>query len=414
MRNRFARWGVWGGGALLALALGLVLAGGVSAAGPFGGNPSPVVVTGASVPALQGVPASSLYVYIYQGGNFAQIPYQIDHVVAGTYTSGSAFNLGAADEIAFMAEDMGAQATAEQVKGALPINNTWYEIQVTDPIHTSYQGWIYLVASSTLTKTFTDTYVHYDAANHRIVGGTYSLGLATTFPGFDYLALNGGDNVLDRTKIRLETILGTQTEEALGTLPVNLLVDGPVRVILKGANSIASMDFMGFRAVVVSTLAAEIPFGVSAIRLSTDFNATANGSKFYNDLIPAGVVVDGSADTITPTPLSPWWEVSGSTGTVLQVADTSQVGGTQTNYYKDDATIDLNDTGDKKSYSDVGYRVEGPNAKSTYRTTMTMLGPNLRNMGSTIMAYLAQPLQVSATMQQGPQPYRVLLPIIIK
>ena len=392
--------------------LGLALVGRISADGvtprSIDRNLEPVVLTGGNLPLLQGTPVDFLFAYALRDGIYQQIPFQVDHVTSvGVYTTRLGGSLGPTDEIVFMASDLGDLSYPVQITESLPISSTWYQIEVTDSLSPTLKGWAYIVRSSSLTKTFTQTYASFDAATNQITASRYVLGFASSHPGLGYLALNGsGVDILDRTKIRLETYLGTFTEDFLGPQPIDLIKDGPVRVIARGGTII------GYSSMFHSAISTTLPAGVTGVRLSTDFNVNAAPSTFYNANTPAGVTVDGSPDTIAPSPLSPWWEVAGGTGTLVQVGDFSLAGGTQTNYYKDDDMIDPTDTGDQKSYGDTGLRVDVPNPTVVYQMTYFVLPADQPNVGARYGAYVAQPLQVTTTAQG--RLHHTYLPIVIR
>ena len=398
---------------LVGMALvGLALVGRVSADGvtprSIGRNLEPVVVTGGDLPLLQGAPVDSLFAYAHRDGIYQQIPFQVDHVgSAGVYMTSLDDSLGPADEIVFMSSDLGDLPSPVQITNSLPISPTWYQIEVTDSLSPTLKGWAYIVRSSSLTKTFTQTYASFDSATNQITASHYVLGFASGHPGFGYLALNGSwVDILDRTKIRLQTYLGTLTEDFIGPQPIDLIKDGPVRVIARGGAVIGYSSM--FHTVISSTL----PAGVTGARFSTDFNVNAAPSTFYNANTPAGVTVDGSPDTMAPSPLSPWWEVAGGTGSLVQVGDSSLAGGTQTNYYKDDDTIEPTDTGDHKSYGDTGVRVDVPNPTVVYQMTYFVLPADQPNVGARYATYVAHPLQVTTTAQG--QLHHIYLPIVIR
>jgi hypothetical protein len=408
--NLLRRWALPGALALVALS-GLALLGRASADGvtprSITRDLEPVVVRGADLPFLQSSPADSLFVYAFHGGSWKQIPFQVDLVVSGVYTSTVDGSLGPTDEIVFMASDLGDNPSPVQITVSLPISPTWYQIEVTDSLSPTLKGWAYIVRSSGLTKTFTQTYAVFDALSTQITTTDYALGFALTHPGFDYLALNGSKvDILDRTKIRVHTPLGTFTEEDIAPAPIGLTKNGPVRVIIGGGGII------GYRSVLHTSVGYSLSSLVTAARFSTDFSVNAVPSTFYNANTPAGAPIDGSPDLVGVTPLSPWWEVAGLTGTVVQVADASLVGGTQTNYYKDDETIDPFDTGDGKSYGDTGIRVDSPNLTVVYQSALIMLPPAQPSLGAMYAAYLAHPLQITA-VAQGELP-SVYLPIVIR
>ena len=280
----------------------------------------PIILIGSDVPLLRGAPTDEIFVYAYGAGALRQIPFQVDQVTyEDGYTSTVGDPLGSMDEILFMASDLGARVPALTIQSTLPISPTWYQIEVTDPLSPTVKGWAYVVRSSTLAETFGAGYVSFDEPSRQIRSSQYALGFATTHPGYDYLALNGsGIDILDRTKLRLETALGTVTEETLGSLPIDLIKNGPVRVIARQGAVI------GYRGLILTVLSDTLPVGVTTARASTDFSAAAAPSIFYNANTPAGVTIDGQPDLVAATPLSRWWQVTGASGTLLLAMDTSQ------------------------------------------------------------------------------------------
>jgi hypothetical protein len=368
----------------------------------------PVIVTGAAVSALVHFPVDQLFVYAYSGSAWKQIPSQVDEITAtGDYTTTEDGLLDANDEIVFMAKDLGDQAPeSTPITGSLTVSPGWYELQVTDPINPAHTGWAYLVHSRVLTQTFAADYVNFDPATHRINGETYSLGFATPHAWADYLTLgNSGVNILDRTKIRF----GPFTEEVLPSLPDNLIKDGPVRAILRGGKVLA------YGSMASLTTAVSLPQGLTgSIRLSTDFNAAATGALYYNAVVPAGVTVDGDPDTVPATPLSPWWQLSTNTGTLIQVQDAASLGGTQSNYYVDNATFDSSDTGDHRHYGDTGISIQNPNPAFTYIFVLYVLLGTQPNVGATYEAFFTHPLSAMTVVHGDPRPEKIYLPVIEK
>ncbi|MEA3406972.1 MAG: hypothetical protein U9R48_02685 [Chloroflexota bacterium] len=372
----------------------------------------PVLVTGSELPMLQGAPADSLFVYRYWEGGWEQIPFQVDRVVGGVYTDTEG-PLGPEDEIALMASDLGDLPSPVDITSTLDISPTWYQIEVTDPLTPTHKGWAYVVRSSNLTQTFTQTYASFDAENNRITADRYVLGFAEGHPIFEYFALNNSDvDILDRTKIRAQTLFGPMTENDI-PVDVSLVKDGPVRVI---AVQGAVIEYIGYPGLIQTGLAYDlstIPFGVESVRLSMDFNSNVVTSTFYNtNTLAGGVTIDGNDDPVALTPVSTWWQVSGETGTLVQVADLSGVGGTKTNYYKDDDALDDKDTGDQRSYGDTGIEVISPRGNIVYSSQYAILPPNQPNLGSDGVDRLLQPLQVETTM--GGPVVHLYLPVVMK
>lgn len=375
----------------------------------------PVIITGATVPVFNGRPLNQLFAYRFAGGVWQQIPAQVDEVTAsGAYTTTEDALLDADDEIVFMTKDLGDQAPGDpRTAEGFPDVAIWYELEVTDPISPTQKGWAYLIHSSELTQTFTADYVSFNTTLHRINGTSYSLGFGTTHPAFEYLALGRSSvDILDRTKIRLYCsvpLICPITEDKLRPLPDNLIKDGPVRVIVRGGRGLAYHSLVSW-----TTSYVNIPLFAGDMRFTTDFTPAVSGTTFYNAAVPAGVTVDGITDTVAAEPFSPWWQLSTGMGTAIQVADTSPIGGNQTNYYVDDATWDSSDTGDRRHYGDTGIHITSPNLSFTYTFAIYFLPGSQPNVGETYAAYFSQPLVVTAQLQELELPVKVYLPTIQK
>jgi pimeloyl-ACP methyl ester carboxylesterase len=357
----------------------------------------PVILTGRAVAALTSLPADELIVYAHSGGGWTQIPFQVDEVTAaGAYTTTEDGLLDANDEIVFMARDLGDRAPPNVSPTAkLPISPGWYEIEVIDPLSPTLKGWAYLVHSSVLTPSVTADYVDFAPAFHRINAADYGLGFGVTHTGMDYLTLgSGGMEILDRTKTRLDCgipFICPITEETMSPLPDDLIKDGPVRVIARGGQVLA----YGSMARWSSTY--DVPWFLwGSVRISTDFNEAATGAVYYSAVVTEGVTVDGITDTIPTGHLSAWWQLSTDTGTLIHVADTSSIGGIQSNYYVDNAEWDASDTGDRRHYGDTGVRIDAPRLSFTYTATAYFLQDLQPNVGSTYEAFSSHPLLATA------------------
>ncbi|MGD2179466.1 MAG: Ig-like domain-containing protein, partial [Anaerolineae bacterium] len=387
----------------LAMANGMTTASVLESTESLSRDLEPVIITGTALSAFAGVPVDQLFIYTHAEGTWGQIPFQVDERTAtGSYTTTEDGLLDDNDEIVLMAMDLGDAASREEVlTSTLPISETWYEIAVTDPLSPTKRGWAYLFRSSLLTPTATSDYVDFDAAEHRIRGQGYSLGFGTTHPLFEYLALSGGDvDILDRNKIRLYSQIGLlppQTEEFLGPFPDDLIKDGPVRVIVRGGNGRAYGSMVWWDLSIP-----QLPPGYrKALRFSTDFSESASGSILYNAVVTDGVTVDGINEAVPTIPLSPWWQLSTESGTLVLVGDSSSIGGDQVNYYLDDLAVDPEDTGDQRSYGDVGVYVEDPNLAFTYTFALYSLPGAQTNVGAVYEDYFEQPLSVGVS-REGP------------
>jgi hypothetical protein len=373
----------------------------------------PVIVTGEALEAIAGAPVDHVYVYAYDGEEWSQIPFQVDEVTEeGAYVAEEDGLLDANDEVVFMAADLGEQT--DSVPPGLPITGepvSWYELQVGDPLDDEQAGWAYLVVSEDLAREFNENYVTYNAALQRIEGSTYTIGLATTHPGFDHLTVGDSDiNILDRTKARVRVGNLTLTEEDLEPTPPGLVKDGPVRVILRDGASAAYASLLDWQ-ITVNFRVPIVPIGV---RFSTDFRPEVAGATLYNAAVPEGVLVDGVPDEVPPLPRSPWWQLVAATGTVIQVSDPAPIGGEQINYYVDDSTIDPEDTGDQRRYGDVGIISRNANRSFTYDYNMYFSPDQLPNVGAQYQSYYTTPLTVTATrLEAAPTPV-IYLPVVFR
>jgi len=372
----------------------------------------PVIVTGAAINAFAGVPVGQLFVYAYTDGIWTQIPAQVDEVTAtGAYTDTEDSLLDANDEVVFMAVDMGDQAPADpHSTEGFPIVARWYEIEVTDPISPTHKGWAYLVRSTVLTPTFAADYVSFDSFLHRINGVTYHLGYATPRPWMDYLTLGDGMvDILDRApKSRLCFGIVCLPESLSPNLQDDLIKDGPVRLIVRNGRVLAHGAMASWTIPVPDT------GGASSMRFSVDFSPAASGATYYNAVVPAGVTVDGITDTVAAEPLSLWWQFSTSDGAMIQVADTTSMGGTQYNYYVDNSELDWLDTGDRLHYGDTGVYIADPNQSFTYTFTIYFLPGSQPNLGETYAAYFSRPLSATAQLHRLELPMKVYLPVVFR
>ncbi|MBC8263636.1 MAG: hypothetical protein H8E47_05870 [Anaerolineales bacterium] len=372
----------------------------------------PVIVTGAAISAFAGTPVDQLFVYAYTDGVWTQIPAQVDEVTAtGAYTDTEDSLLDANDEVVFMAVDLGDQAPADPHSAdGFPTVARWYEIEVTDPLSPTRKGWAYLVHSASLAPTFTADYVSFDPSLHRINGVTYHLGYATPRPWMDYLTLGDGIvDILDRApKSRLCFGLVCLPESLSPNLQDDLIKDGPVRLIVRNGRVLAHGAMASWTIPVPDT------GGASSMRFSVDFSPAASGATYYNATVPAGVTVDGITDTVSAEPLSPWWQLSTDAGTLIQVADTTSIGGTQSNYYVDNSEWDWSDTGDRLHYGDTGVYIADPNPSFTYTFTIYFLSGSQPNLGETYAAYFSNPLSTTAWLHKLELPVKVYLPVIFR
>lgn len=376
----------------------------------------PVIVKGV----FPGVPVNQIFVYRANGSAWEQIPFQVDEVTAsGSYTATEEGLMDANDEVVFMAKDLGNEGSAS-ISASLPISPTWYKVEVTDPLVPNQKGWAYIVRSAGLSVTNPTDYVGYDAANRRINAASYALGWAADHPGLDFMSLFGSGDILDRTKLRAKYRVWplpsrfTLTEDNLPVAAIALIRDRPVRVIVQRGTAV-TQAYASFVRTATSIDLTELPGNIviDEVRVSTDLTNAATGGTFYNENASTGVTIDGMPDTVPSTPFTQAWrQVSLNVGTMIQVMDLNSPGGTLSHYYKDDSTLDNNDTGDKRSYGDSGVMVMSPTARSIeVVSAQYVLAGRQPNRGAEFYAIFQNPLQVSWRLEGGPKVY---LPIILR
>lgn len=389
----------------------------------------PVVVSGGQALGLIGTPLNELFVYIDNGGSVVQIPFQIDEKIVSGYVATEDNLFDGNDEIVFMADDLGNQINpVTPISVTLPISPTWYEIEVTDPT-TGNQGWAYVVRSNSLSYSLSTDYVDYLTGTNIISGTSYSTRLATTYPGLNNLTLNGGPDILDRTKLRATVnVIGTQTltEEDLNDVVITLIKDGPVRVIVRqNANEAfpiydASLNsiYLAYGSLLQATNDTQFTISsnsIDSIRTSIDLNSTASGNTtFYNAHLAGGVPVDGSPDSV-PSTLSTWGQFSHTSGRAIQITNPSPIGGTAANFYRDNSTPEAsNETGEAGSYGESGFLFSGDVAnQATIENWLFVLPPG-GNIGSTYQTYFEQRLEIAAEASPSVNLPKIFLPLVLK
>jgi hypothetical protein len=361
---------------------------------------APVVVAGDKLPGLAGAPLNQLFVYAYTRGVWSQIPWQFDEFADGKLVSSEDGLLDDDDELVLMADDASDRAPADAwIVDAESQTHDRCEIAITDPLDPAGQAWVYVFRSTTLSETVAADYASYDADQLLITGRQYVLGLVSGKMIADRLELNGsGIDILDRTKARVNVpFVGVLTEEQMADMPAPVARrDGRVRavVVVEATDGTVPVYFMGYRSFFRYSVEYDLsamPVSPTWMRLSADLNANAIGSTYYGRNNPAGVPIDGVADSVPETPASDWVQASGSTGSFVQLVDWTGMSGTAKTYYKDNADVDNSDTGDKKSYGDAGIRIDNP-GKRLHATVWTcILPPDQPNVGESIRSGVLNP-----------------------
>ncbi len=312
------------------------------------------------------------------------------------------------DELVFMIKDMGDKAPDKSwIENEAAQKNDRLEIVLSDPNDTEKKAYLYLYRSSTLKKEDVPTPYNlgYNAGTSTISSAFYTFafsspglveGITIKTPG------GSGENILDRLKARINGIINlfipfpvTLNEEVLLSKGLYVTKDPVVRLIRQTSFNfeiagIVEVDnffkvdtkFYPYSGTIAGgdTLTPEalekhmgegIQLKLTDLRFSWDLNQKASGMKFftkYNDNIP----VDGNPDQIDKKidiPDDPlkniivWSMATGNQGTLFTYgAFANTKWDSIFLYYFDNKNggqadkyiFDVDDTGDKVSYSDFG------------------------------------------------------------
>jgi hypothetical protein len=362
-----------------------------------------VIVTGACMPGFTDAPLNQLFVYAYRESQWQQIPWQFDEVKNGAYIASDNKQLDTADELVVMGRDCGDRAMSDNwISDASARSHQRCEITVVDPLDTVKLGWIYVYRSTSLRDTVTQDYVAFDYATSVFTTPVYKLGFFINYLGGHRMELNGsGVDVLDRSKFRFKAPDQDVFNEewAEGEDPQPEILDGRVRAIAGYQEQGQGILTFAYRSHFYDLVTVDLswaPKSFEWVRASADFNENIKGGTYYDANTSAGVPVDGKPDVVATTPASLWQQISASTGTVVHTADVTPMRGTLSTYYNDNSTIDPTDTGDKKSYGEMGLTVTNPIKYIYLAVTHYILPPNQPNVGATYYAYFAHPLQCQA------------------
>jgi hypothetical protein len=381
----------------------------------------PVVLIGDQLSNLLGTATDEIFVYAFTSSTAAQIPFQIDEQnVDGMFVPNGDGLFGNTEELVFMAADAGDYEPDPLL--STPGGDIYpdFVVTLTDPL-SSEQAWAYIYSSPDLAQTFGDDYVSYDAGNDRITSpGLYSQGFNAINSFRDYVALGGGADLLDRDKARIDgTFFGipfSLNEENISKDAVHA-IDGPVRVTRVATSTIsiggipmtddgATFFYQGLITQAASFSTPLPPIVITYWRISFDWNASASGMTYYDSNNPAGVTIDGVVDTVDIDPVAEWQEVTGANGTMITTLDVPDSLTGASTYYKDNNTVDPNDTGDQMSYGDAGFQVNVPAGGQTYDLLVYtyFLTDAQPNVGATYFDYYLNPLDVQVAIFGLPTP----------
>lgn len=372
----------------------------------------PVVVSGAAVAGLSGVPVGDIIAFRYASSKWSQVPVQIDqrktieldtayhqpanttnpvnvtvYADANTWVGAGSGTLGNLDEIAFMASDTGGVAPGGAGVPGGVVAGTGVRLTVTDPRDADV-AYLYLFRrSGTLSPGAGREYVNYA---FQLTSGAYKMTYrlaagpnpetSTVTTAFytrefhdrwldDVLTIRNGDtdgpDLLDRHKALFAPGVCGRSEDTFdageGAFLAN--INGPVRAIRSyiGANSGPYTErthvFYAQREDIVTDLRVH---AIGSVMDFTDYSAAAIGMKYANDRNLAGVTIDGKPDTVAAG-ANAWEKVDGTPGALTHISrlvtNVTPVP-TQTNFYEDNATHpSLQCTGDADAIGASGQRI---------------------------------------------------------
>jgi hypothetical protein len=373
-----------------------------------------VVLTGAAVPALQGIAPNRLVAFRFVNGTWEQIPVQVDeravldlatpkHLApigktATFYTDANTWtgadpnaNLDADDEISFMVRDANGQARDIDSGGSYVLTqpahtaSSGVEIEVNDPRKVDSAAWVYLFQSDgTLDPAAGAPSISYgyslnagdyktkynistgpNPENSRVTTGRYSLHFSDRWITDEMKITAGGGSgadILDRHKSGFAGSCG-RTEDTFSSGPGAMIANktGPVRAIrsVLGANSgtYTQRDHIMYesRVDVVTYLRVH---AIPPLRDWIDYAPAASGMTYRTNVTPAGVTIDGVPDAL-PTDEVTYQLVSGAPGSVVHTSrfeTTIPISpGDVKTFYRDDLTPpETQCTGDAVEYGASG------------------------------------------------------------
>lgn len=374
----------------------------------------PVVLTGADLPALEGLAPGDLVAFKYDTGAWVQVPVQVDeraikdigtiynaapngvkslvYTDTGTFTGADSDpTIDPNDEIAFMAKDAGGVDPSFSEPSGV-VAHTGVQVTVVDPINPSQTGVVYLFRQDgSLSPGAGQTYVTYnfslDSGDYKT---TYKMGSTGTpnpehstivSPAYSehfgdrwqddetHITIGGasGVDILDRHKAMFAPGNCARSEDTFdGVVAASPLEgafvtnkSGPVRAIRSyiGANSGPNTQRDHIYYAQRQDLHNELRVHtIPSIMDFYDYSPLAAGMTYYNDLNTGGIPIDGVPDTITNGPLQ-WQMVTGAQGSVVIAGSVSTniPSFSYSTYYLDDATPSVTQcTGDTKSYGSSG------------------------------------------------------------
>lgn len=249
------------------------------------------------------------------------------------------------DEVVFMASDAGGELAPDvTTEPTGVVNRSGVAIRIDDPRGTNESGWVYLFASTgTLDPGAGQDYVNYqfnltsgaykttyrratgpNPETSKVTTAAYEVGFTDRWKEDSWKVRAAGAtgvDILDGHKNQFSIGYCGRSNDTFaageGAFVAN--IDGPVRAIRSyvGANSgpLTQRTHLMYRdrVDVVTNLRVHAIPGVMDF---LDYSAAATGMTYRSSTVPAGVVIDGNADTVS-TAVPAWEAVNGPQGQVF-------------------------------------------------------------------------------------------------
>jgi hypothetical protein len=374
----------------------------------------PVILSGSQLTSFAGLNPRQIVGFKFENGNWMQIPVQVDErasldivtpygplaIAAGyppslsnptiTFYCDSATYTGADpittfdsdDELVFMAKDAGGQSNGTTPSGV--VNATCQEITITDPLGgigyvylfqnggTLQQGAgvSYVACTGNLASTsgFPANSTGTNTENTLITTSGYSWHFSSEWVSDEFkIAVGNNTDILDRYKNFFLNGNCARHEDAFSAAE-NAYVTfkgGPVRFIrsymgaVSGPLTQRTHIFYEGRHDIATDLRVH---NIVSIYDAFDYNSSANGMIYRNNLNTSGVTINGTQDILTTGDIT-WEQVSGTPGTIsiLHRRTTSMAAPADavfTNYYDDNASNPASScTGDGQAWGTSGLGV---------------------------------------------------------
>jgi hypothetical protein len=380
---------------------------GPARSGPLGRDEDPVVVVGADLPSLIGTPPGRVVAFRYDTG-WIQLPVQVDEraivdfstvydgkIPAGfdflAYTDPGTFTgadpdatFDADDELVFMAAETAGRVSGSPVDPAGTVPGSRVELLITNLLDGS-TAYAYLfetdgtldpaAGAPSIPYTFNLLSGEYKATydvqsgpnpeDSSVTTGSYSVHFSDRWIR-DATSVSAGTStgvdILDRHKNLFAPGNCQRSEDTFSNGEGAFIVNrtGPVRALrgYVGANSGPTTyrvhRFYEAREEIRTVLRVH---SITGLMDYFDYAPAASGMSYRNDLNPAGAVIDGQADTVTPGEVS-WEMVTGAQGTLaVSWSFTTDIPGFGNTWYYSDAMMPPAPqcTGDMSEYGASGW-----------------------------------------------------------